>query len=496
MDTLTRQPRRRRRRADAAPVPTLTVLAHPDVRRVGDRAQLPALGRGEAVALSRKEPGFCSPDGVETGALEDPWLSRRPATLQREGAVVTLSPGGSPLTVDGRPGAARVPMDALREGVVVELSDRVALLLHEALPAGLRQPALGLVGGSDCLERVRAELLNVADLDVPVLLRGASGTGKELVARALHDRSGRQDRAFLALNMAAIPPTTAASELFGHARGAFTGAARDREGHFQRADGGTLFLDEIGEAPAEVQVALLRALESGEVQPVGGAPARVDVRLVAATDANLEAAAEEGRFRVPLLHRLAVYELHLPPLRARRDDIGRLAVHFIRGALDEFGERPRLDRPTEDPWLPSPLIARMARAPWPGNVRQLRNACRQLVIASRGAREAVVPPALERALAATPEAVATAEPGDADVLEALKAHRWKISAAADALGLSRPALYRRIDRSDVIRKANEVSEAELRAALETAGGSLDQAAEALEVSPRGLRLRARELGVG
>ncbi|HEU4537176.1 MAG TPA: sigma 54-interacting transcriptional regulator, partial [Polyangiaceae bacterium] len=182
--------------------------------------------------------------------------------------------------------------------------------------------------------------------------------------------------------MGAVPKELAAAELFGAARGAYTGSTHDREGLFRSAQGGTLFLDEVGEAPPEVQVMLLRALETGEVHPVGAkAPVAVDVRLVAATDANLESQIRDGRFKEPLLHRLAGYEIRLPPLRERREDIGPLFYHFARGELEATGEARRLAPadPYEAPWLPAPIAARLVRHPWPGNVRQLRNWARQIV---------------------------------------------------------------------------------------------------------------------
>src|SRR6185369_6449016 len=218
-----------------------------------------------------------------------------------------LTVGESPVQVvaDGVPvaGSREIPAAEVERGVVLELSGRVALLLHTLgdEEPGPSVPGFDLVGESAGIVRVRREIARVADLDVPVLLRGETGTGKELVAHALHRASRRRSAAFLSLNMAAIPASLAASELFGATRGAFTGAVAAHAGHFERAQGGTLFLDEIGDAPAEVQVSLLRVLETGEIQRVGGAPiSGVDVRLIAGTDADLERAIADGRFRSAL----------------------------------------------------------------------------------------------------------------------------------------------------------------------------------------------------
>src|SRR6185312_10546599 len=200
----------------------------------------------------------------------------------------------------------------IEDGVVLLLADRIALLLHRFQPLFEAVPRYGLVGESETLLETRRQIRQVADLDVPVLLRGETGTGKELVARAIHQASVRRDRPYLALNMSAIPSSLAASELFGAAKGAFTGADQKKRGYFSRASGGTLFLDEIGEVPPEVQPLLLRALESGEIQPVGAEEIqRVDVRTIAATDSDLEAEIASGRFRAPMLHRLSGYEIRI-----------------------------------------------------------------------------------------------------------------------------------------------------------------------------------------
>jgi two-component system nitrogen regulation response regulator GlnG len=404
----------------------------------------------------------------------------------------------------------------LGRGVVVELSNRIVLLLHLVTDAPPHPPDLfGLIGASEGIARVRAAVRSVADLDVPVLLRGETGTGKELVAQAIHQASRRRGGPFLSVNMGAIPGTLAASELFGATKGAFTGAVRDQPGYFQRAEGGTLFLDEIGEAPPEVQVMLLRVLETGEVQPVGAqATQRANVRLVAATDADLEKAVAEERFRGPLLHRLSGYEIPIPPLRERREDFGRLLFQFLREELRILGQEGRLSRDGE-PWLPASIAARLARHPWPGNVRQLRNAVRELVIGSRAADTAQVGPQVERML----REVAAAVPAPADsppvpkqraqpaayrspsevsheeLLEALRAHEWELKAAAESLGISRPALYLLLRKFPGIRTAREISRAEILESRERCGDDVDAMAKELEVSKRGLQQRMKELGL-
>jgi len=507
-----------RRQLAAEGVAGLTVLCHPDPRRVGEQAVLTGLAAGDVACLSRLEPHFAAPGGGTPRPLADPHVSRRPLRLARAAdGGVRLEPdaAGSPLSVDGVVTSA--PRDVSRTdleagGVVLLLGQRVALLLHAVLPSGKRPAAFGLVGESAALVRLRQEIARLADLDYPVLLRGESGTGKELAARALHDAGPRRGRPYVAVNVGATPAGVAAAELFGAVRGAYTGADRHRDGHFRRADGGTLFLDEIGEASADVQVLLLRALESREIQPVGAAEAvAVDVRLVSATDADLEAQIALGELRAPLYHRLSTCELELPPLRERRDDVGRLFFHFLRQELAAVGDEHRLD-PGGEPWVPAELVARLARCDWPGNVRQLRNAVRQIVVASRGESELRVPAAVERlwrepsaspaaaeSVAATAEAAAYRQPEDVsepELLAALREQRWNVGKTAAALNVSRTSLYALMNRCPRVRKAGDLSREEIADASSRCQGALPAMVDLLEVSRRGLQLRMSELGLG
>lgn len=210
-----------------------------------------------------------------------------------------------------------------------------------------------------------------------VLINGESGTGKELVARALHRHSPRADRPFIAINIAAIPGELLESELFGHERGAFTGALSQRKGRFEQAHGGTLFLDEIGDMPSELQTRLLRVLSDGRFYRVGGhEQIETDVRIVAATNQDLESRVSDGRFREDLFHRLNVIRVHIPPLRARREDIPLLARHFLELSAKELA--------TETKQLLPETQSCMSGLSWPGNVRQLENTCRWLTVMAPG----------------------------------------------------------------------------------------------------------------
>jgi anaerobic nitric oxide reductase transcription regulator len=234
-------------------------------------------------------------------------------------------------------------------------------------PRARANPAPTLLGRSFAIDRIEREISLLASLSTITLVTGETGVGKELVARALHDRSPRALRPFVAVNCAALPRELVLAELFGHARGAFTGAAGTRAGRFEAADGGTLFLDEIGDLPLDAQAPLLRAIQHGEIQRVGEDRARrVDVRIVAATHRHLPDEVREGRFRADLLHRLWIYPIAIPPLRERPEDIPLLAAHFAEAA----GKRLSLS----EVHLDDELVAELTRLPWPGNVRQLEHA--------------------------------------------------------------------------------------------------------------------------
>ena len=234
-----------------------------------------------------------------------------------------------------------------------------------------------IIGQAAAMQEVFRAIGRLSHSNITVLIQGESGTGKELVAHALHRHSPRAHGEFVALNMAAIPRDLIESELFGHEKGAFTGAAQQRLGRFEQADGGTLFLDEIGDMPAEAQTRLLRVLAEGEFYRVGGqAPVRVDVRIIAATHQDLEKLVAAGRFREDLFHRLNVIRVHLPRLADRREDIPYLARHFLHRAAEELSERPKTLRPETENYL--------LTLPWAGNVRQLENTCRWLTVMAPG----------------------------------------------------------------------------------------------------------------
>jgi formate hydrogenlyase transcriptional activator len=303
-----------------------------------------------------------------------------------------------------------------------------------------------IVGESDAWKRVLAQVRTVAPTDTTALLLGETGTGKELLARLIHQLSARRERTFVKLNCAAIPTGLLEAELFGHEKGAFTGAISRRIGRFELADRGTLFLDEIGDIPLELQPKLLRVLQEREFERLGSPRTlRVDVRLVAATNRDLAAMVEAGEFRRDLYYRLHVFPIAVPPLRARREDIPVLARYFVEK------HSTRMNRPIEE--IPAEAMEALTRYPWPGNARELENFIERAVILSPG-------PALRLPLAELRAPARTAEPrtlADAErghILRVLEEANWRISGpggAAARLGLKRTTLQSKMLRLGISR---------------------------------------------
>ncbi len=238
-------------------------------------------------------------------------------------------------------------------------------------------PDTEIIGEAPAMQEVFRAIGRLSSSNITVLINGESGTGKELVASAVHRHSPRANKPFIPLNMAAIPKDLIESELFGHEKGAFTGATERRVGRFEQADGGTLFLDEVGDMPSETQTRLLRVLAAGEFFRVGGhSPIKVDVRIIAATHQNLETLVDQGRFREDLFHRLNVIRIHIPKLSDRTEDIPQLIRFFFHKAAEELGGEPKVLMAETETYLTS--------LPWPGNVRQLQNTCRWITVMAPG----------------------------------------------------------------------------------------------------------------
>jgi two-component system nitrogen regulation response regulator NtrX len=406
----------------------------------------------DAVLLDVVLPGM---DGLETLA----------ALRSREGAP--------PVVMISAQGTIETAVRAVREGAHDFLekplgADRLLIVLRNALETSrlaaenrvlrtrLDGPS-GLLGESRAMRGAREAIAKVAPTHSRVLVTGESGTGKELAARALHEGSPRASGPFVTLNCAAVPSELIESELFGHERGAFSGAVKTRRGKFEAADKGTLFLDEIGDMPLPMQAKLLRALESGEVERVGGAgPVRVDVRVVAATNRDLEADVKTGRFRLDLFHRLNVFPVVLPPLREHPEDLPLLVEHLLARLSEEHGRQA--------PRLAPDAIEALRAHPWPGNVRELRNLLERLFILHGS--ETITGPMVRASLPLPAPRAETIEPvpegrtlrvamDDLErrlLLATLRAEGWNVTHTAERLGMERSHLYKKMKEYGIGRE--------------------------------------------
>jgi DNA-binding NtrC family response regulator len=379
--------------------------------------------------------------------------------------TVSRDHGAVPVIVITAFGSIQTAVEAMRRGAYEFLTkpydlELVALALDRAvshrrtlaelerLRTAAARDQSELIGQSPAMERVLTTIARVADSDATVLVTGESGTGKELVARALHRQSARAEGPFVAVNCAAVPEGLLESELFGHAKGAFTDARGARAGLFARADGGTLFLDEIGDMPLAMQGKLLRALQDGAVRPVGtDRENRVDVRVIAATHRDLEAEVAAGRFRQDLFFRIQVIELTLPPLRARGSDVLLLAHELLRRAAQRSGRRV--------PVIGAVVAEKLLAYEWPGNVRELQNCLERALTLSDGGelRESDLPERIRRA-GDNRMVLAGDDPGGLVpleeierryVLHVMRAVKGNKKLAAQVLGLDRSTLYRKLE---------------------------------------------------
>jgi two-component system nitrogen regulation response regulator GlnG len=356
-------------------------------------------------------------------------------------------------------------------------------VVGEALEVGrrMREPAVvaetapdpdvegAIVGSCPAMREVYKAIGRVAAQDVPVLITGESGTGKEMVARAVYQHSPRAKAPFLALNCAAIPETLLESELFGHEKGAFTGADRRRIGKFEQCSGGTIFLDEIGDMPPALQAKILRLLQEQSFERVGGNETiRTDVRLMAATHHDLKADAAEGKFRADLYFRLGVFTIHLPPLRERGDDLPLLVQHYLRRFSRELGREVRQVDPE--------AMERLGAYPWPGNIRELQSILKQALLQASGS--VLLPAFLPDLSGSPPSAGERTAPGTEVGLEAFIRQR---------LGPNAKDLYAETHR--------EVDRLLLPAVLKYTGGNQHQAARLLGIARQTLRQKLRDLGL-
>ncbi len=416
-----------------------------------DRAFEVAYDPDTALALARSTPFDL--------VISDINLNATISGLDVLRAFKLANPSGAVVLISGF-GTLETAIDAVRAGafdyiskpfnigevkaIVERALKQQTVLPEERQPA--REPGLpGLIGRTAGMLEVYMQIARAADAMAPVLVVGESGTGKELVARAIHAHGRRAGRPFVPVNCGAIAETLLESELFGHARGSFTGAVADAKGIFEQANGGTVLLDEVGETSPALQVKLLRVLEEGEVRPVGASrPVKGDVRMVAATNVDLERSVAEQRFRQDLYYRLSVIVIHVPPLRERRSDIPLLVEQFLANACGRLGRRVNITPAAMD---------LLTRHTWPGNVRELENAVERLVLFSRDAvvdaadlpaviATATVP--VERQLFADLPPLEEIE--RRYLLHVLETVRGNRTRAAEVMGIDRRTLYRMAER--------------------------------------------------
>ena len=437
------------------------------------RMALSGLLEGEGYAVTAVGSGGEALEALRDGAfdlvLSDLALGDGPSGMDVLREAKRLRPETAVVMITAY-GSERIAVEAMKHGaedyvpkpfdndeirlVVARALDRTRLERENRLLLDQAQRRHGfenLIGSGEAMQRVFETLQKVAETDLTVLIRGESGTGKELVAQALHSRSTRKNRPFVAVNCAAINRELVESELFGHEKGAFTGADARRQGRFEAADGGTLFLDEIGDMELDTQPKVLRVLEEQSFERVGGSRLLdVDVRIVAATHRDLEQEVAADRFREDLYYRLKVVEVWLPPLRERSADVPPLAQRCLEEVSARLGR--------EVPRFSDAALARLVRHPWPGNVRELRNVIEQAVVLARGssieepdlkleAKSAAATPALPDVQGATfgaakKEAVESFE--RSFLLRALRAHGGNISRTAEAIGMVRQSLQQKI----------------------------------------------------
>jgi two-component system nitrogen regulation response regulator GlnG len=504
------------------PLLCMTIVWHPDCTRVGEQF----IVTDDTLELSRYVPLFCQP-GRDGLGLGHGGVSREPLRITRTAQdTLYITPPNSRMAVELNgheiTGPQMLGSEQVAAGAMLGLGRAVMVCLHFMRCLPKNNPIDGWIGVGESAIKTRDLIHQVAKLDAAVLLLGETGTGKEVAARALHNLSHRAKKPLVSVNMAALNESLAAADLFGASKGAYTGAQTARNGLFQEAQDATLFLDEIGNTPASVQPMLLRVLETGDFRPLGASQdLHSSARLITATDQDLYG----GNFNQALLRRLESIIIHIPPLRARREDIGLLIVHLLQAS--------RLPGATNAE-LPFALISRFANYDWPGNVRQLTHVLKRVLLAQQigdhptfenlvdvrlpgSAAGHAMAAAANLAAAGVPAAgspaagspaVPAASPLSApvrkkladiteqDVLQAMQNNDWYIQGAAQELGISRPSMYKLLESHSQIRRPDQIDAADIRHALANAQSDVEACAAALKTPSEALRRHLRTLGLG
>lgn len=488
----------------------ITIVFYPDTARIGHCANLGNISGDKTRIVGRKAPHF-SLGAVSGLPLNDLHISRKALHLHYEkgGIILKRSAASSRVRVDGREVASECFLDEaqLERSVCIVLAGRIVLLLHNIIHSAVEQfshdMARSLPGSSAYMANLREQIFQLATTDVDVLIRGETGTGKELVAKALHAASGRASADLVAVNMAAIPASLAPSILFGSARGAYSGADKASQGYFEQAEGGTLFLDEVGDTPEEIQPQLLRALQQREIQVVGGSIRDVNVRVISATDALLDN--QSCNFKAALHHRLSQSEISLLPLRKHAEDVGTLFWSFTKTYFDLYGRKELLPTEKSSAYVVArwaDLFSRFVMYSWPGNIRELKNFAEQIAVTSDPAL--CIPSSIIQRVSFKEDAavheeapsfqVRVAAPrkySEKEFIEGFENARFEVSTAARQMGLSRPAIYRRIGDTPNLCLADELSRCRIQEALDQFDGDIEGAAMFLRVSFSALQVRLR-----
>lgn len=484
------------------PLLCLTIIWHPERERIGEQA----IVTSQNLALSRYHPLFCQPEqpGLPLG---HGGISRSPLELSIDAqgdVTITVPTGRMQVELNGKEiqGNHYLQPDQISNGTILGLGRAVLLCLHWLTALPKNNAINGLIGVGSSTQKIRDLIRQVAATDATVLLLGETGTGKEVVAQAIHSLSLRKQKPLISVNMAALNDDLAAADLFGAAKGAYTGAQTARSGFFQEAEDATLFLDEIGNAPASVQPMLLRVLETGDYRPLGATKdLTTTARIIAATDQDLYG----GGFNPALLRRLESFVINLPPLRNRREDLGVLIMHLMQSpALANIGGNN----------LSFTLLTQFATYDWPGNVRQLRHFLKRVLLGI-AANE---PPSFASLIDTPPQRITySAEPAsthhpsvsssaekqtrkklnelsESDVLTALEENEWNIQSAAQALGISRPSMYKLMEANSKIRRVEKIPNEEIQQAWNEANGDLEICASMLKTPAEALRRNLRGIG--
>ncbi len=492
----------------------ITVLWHPDPAMIG--SQYLHSRSQDVLELNRFTPLFCHPG--QTGMpMSVGTISRTPILLRWQDAqsvMLEVPPSRMVVEVNGHEIIDQINLSSsqIDQGVVISLGRSVFLCLHwmRCLPQFNLIPEI--IGVGSAAIQLREQIRQMAKSDLPILLLGETGTGKELAAKAIHQFSSRAHAPLVTVNMAALNETLAAADLFGAAKGAYTGAAQTRKGYFAEAAGATLFLDEVGNTPASIQPMLLRVLETGDYRPLGASQdCHSTARILSATDQNLY----QSNFNHALLRRLESLVLHLPPLKQRREDLGVLILHIL---ANEPGEATLTSE------FPGDVLNSLFCYDWPGNVRQLaqvvRRVCLQLQAGQSPDLSGLLEQASQPALGAVSEqpklrsgnldstllggnsagnslgrsanSVAQSrkklhEISHDAVLNAMRNQRWEILAAAQELGVSRPSMYKLLEQHPQIRRAQDIPVTEIQSALQASQQQIDRCAEILQTPAEALR---------